>query len=195
MSVFQFSSVNSILLSSSTHSLIPKTRLEAAYKSLATGLNKKTFAQLEEEVDREELEKENFCEQLSMTSERCTSVDLEELLFQRDSGSPMEASPADQPTQANAIPPIWADLHFKNPIVLCKRENYTVSRLVVEPDSQASSRCTTALEELEPEVRRKKTPQTLSASNEKDRQCRGTDKKGATPTQKSCVQANRTRTR
>lgn len=141
MSVFQFSSVNSILLSSSTHSLILKTRLEAAYKSLATGLNKKTFAQLEEEVDREELERENFCEQLSMTSERCTSVDLEERLFQRDSGGPMEASPADEPTTANASPPSRADLHSKNPILLCKRENYTVSRLVVEPDSQASSRC------------------------------------------------------
>ncbi|XP_031586781.2 telomeric repeat-binding factor 2 isoform X2 [Oreochromis aureus] len=131
-----------------THSLIHKTRLEAAYKSLATGLNKRTFAQLEEEVDREELERENLCEQLSMTSERCNSLDLEERLFQRDSGGPMEASPADQPPR-----------------------------------------------ELEPEVRRKKAPQRLSASNEKDRQCRGADKKGATPTRKSRIQANRTHTR
>lgn len=39
------------------------------------------------------------------------------------SGGPMEASPADEPTTANASPPSRADLHLKNPILLCKREN------------------------------------------------------------------------
>lgn len=90
----------------------------------------------------------------------------------------MEASPADQKL-------------LKTPIVLCKREHYTVSRLVLEPDSQASSRCTTASEELEPEVRRKAAPQTLHVSNEKDCRCTGTDQKCATPTQKQPLRAKR----
>ncbi|XP_030580835.1 telomeric repeat-binding factor 2-like [Archocentrus centrarchus] len=163
-------------------SAIQRTRLEEAYKSLAAGLNKRTFAQLEEEVETEEQERENLCLQLSLTSKRRISLDLEEGLFQRDSGDPKEASPADQ-------------LLLKMPIVRCKREHYTVSRLVLQSDSQSSSFCTAASEELEPEARRKRAPQTLPVSDEKDRQRTGTDQKGATPTGKQPLQANRASTR
>ena len=38
--------------SSSEHIIIQRSRLEAVYKALAAGLDERTFAQLEEEIER-----------------------------------------------------------------------------------------------------------------------------------------------
>ncbi|XP_039866563.1 telomeric repeat-binding factor 2-like isoform X1 [Simochromis diagramma] len=174
------------------HSTIQRTRLEAAYKALATGLNERMFSQLEEEVETEDQESEHMCLQLSPDPKMDTNLDLEqEVLFQRDSGSPMEASPADQPPQADAVPQTQESSLSKTTSVPWNGQLYTLSQLVMEPDSQASSQCSKVSEELETEARVEEAPQTLALSNKRDSQCPVTDQEVSIPAPKRHRRTNR----
>lgn len=117
------------------------SRLEAAYRSLATGLHDKSFAQLKMEATKEDL---------PLSLQKCASQDAS---YRGASCSPMEASPADEPAQLDADPPIQTGSVSKTASVTRKGRLYTVAQLVVEPDSHGSSQCTPASEEMEPEVR------------------------------------------
>ncbi len=145
----------------------------------------RTFAQLEEEVEREEQAGEDLSRRLSATPTEGTSGDLEEDgLFQRDSGSPMEASPADQPPQTDDVHPAQAGSLSKTPSVQRNRRPYTVAHLVVEPDSQVGSQCTSASNELETEVRTEEPSLSPATPNKKDLQNPGRNDEETTPTRK-----------
>ncbi|XP_074468298.1 telomeric repeat binding factor a isoform X1 [Sebastes fasciatus] len=149
--------------------IIQRTRLEAAYKALAAGSDERTFPLLEEEVEGEEQARKHL--PLSPTPRKDTNQDSEQDgLFQRDSGSPMEASPADQPPQTDAAPQTQAGYLSKTPSVRRNRHSHNVARLVVEPDSQGSSQCTMASKEPEPDVRTEEPPQSPAIANKKDTQ-------------------------
>lgn len=131
--------------SASELSAVTVSRLEAAYRSLATGSHDKSFTQLKMELTREDL---------SLILKKCTSQNVEQdESCEGASCSPMEASPADQPEQIDADPQIQTGSVSKTASVTKKRQRYTVAQLVVEPDSQGSSQCTPAPEEMEPQVR------------------------------------------
>lgn len=172
------------ILSSSKHTIIQRTRLETAYKALTAGSDERTFAQVEEEVEEEEqARKEELSLRLSPTPKKGTNQDSEQDgLFQRDS-SPMEASPADQPPQTNAVPETQESSLSKRAPVLRNRQLYTVARLVVESDSQRNSQCT-ASQELETEVRTEEPPQLTATPNKKDLQNPITDSEVTMPTLK-----------
>ncbi|XP_040056207.2 telomeric repeat binding factor a isoform X1 [Gasterosteus aculeatus] len=133
--------------------IIQRTRLEMAYTALAAGSVERTFAQLEEEVAEKEQSRINDLSlPLSPAPKKAAVLDSEpDGPFQRDSGSPMEASPADQPPQTDAAPQTESGCLSKSPLALRKHPVHSVARLVVEPDSQASSQCTAASPRLEPE--------------------------------------------
>ncbi|XP_070764270.1 telomeric repeat binding factor a [Enoplosus armatus] len=177
------------------HTIIQRTRLEAAYRALAAGPDERTFAQLEEEVEEEEqARREDLSLHLSPTPKKSTMQDSEkDRRFQRDSGSPMEASPADQPPQTDAAPQTQAGSLSKTPSVLRNRRLFTVARLVVEPDSQGSSQCTTSSQELEAEVRTEepRLPPPLAIPNEEDLQNPVTDKEVPKPTRTCSRRANK----
>lgn len=121
------------------------SRLEAVYSSLATGLHDKTFAEVKMEMAREDL---------SLSLQGGTDQDAEQdASYQGSSHSPMEASPADQSAQSDADPQIPTGSVSKTAPAPRKRRLYTVAQLVMEPDSQGSSQCTAASEEMEAEVR------------------------------------------
>uniref|UniRef100_A0A3Q3LD61 Uncharacterized protein n=1 Tax=Labrus bergylta TaxID=56723 RepID=A0A3Q3LD61_9LABR len=90
--------------------------------------------------------KKRTCHSLhcSLAPENSTNQDSEqELIFQRDSGSPMEASPADQTPQTDAVLQEQAGSLSKTPEVKrTRRPPYNLARLVVEPDSQGSTQST-----------------------------------------------------
>ncbi|XP_037338441.2 telomeric repeat binding factor a [Pungitius pungitius] len=150
--------------------IIQRSRLEMAYKALAAGSGERTFAQLEEEVAEEQQARINDLSQcLSPAPKKAAVLDSEsDALFQRDSGSPMEASPADQPQQTDAVPQTESGCLSKGPPVLRKRPIHSVARLVVEPDSQASSQCTAASSGPEPDARREGPPQSPATQREND---------------------------
>uniref|UniRef100_A0A3B3V8V6 Telomeric repeat-binding factor 2-like n=1 Tax=Poecilia latipinna TaxID=48699 RepID=A0A3B3V8V6_9TELE len=138
---------------------IQKSKLEVAYKALAQCLEEKTFSDLEQEVEEESQKR------VCLSLERCTDSvrgatqnSEQEALFQRKSVSPMEAFPADQMTQTGGGRQAAAGSLSKT--------LYTVARFVVEPDSQPSSQCTTATEDLEVETRTTDSPQMPSPSNQ-----------------------------
>lgn len=121
------------------------SRLEAAFNSLAAGLHDKTFAEVKMEMTREDL---------SVSLPRGSDQGAEEdESYQGASHSPMEASPADQSAQSDADPQIQEGSVSKTAPVPRKRRLFTVAQLVMEPDSQGSSQCTAASEEMEAEVR------------------------------------------
>ncbi|XP_054463779.1 telomeric repeat binding factor a isoform X2 [Anoplopoma fimbria] len=182
--------INTIQCVPCKHTIIQRTRLELAYKALAPDSGERTFAQLEEEVEEEEqARKEDLSRRLSPVPSRSSILDAEQDgLFQRDSGSPMEASPADQTPQTDAVPKrLEADWLSKTPSVLSNRHHSTVARLVVEPDSQGSSQCTVASQEQETEVRTEETPQ---SPNKKDSQSLEADIEVSTPVRKLPRRAN-----
>ncbi|XP_067345460.1 telomeric repeat binding factor a isoform X2 [Channa argus] len=175
---------------------ITMARLQAAHNSLAATSLEKPFSQLLEEVEREEqLKKDDYlCG--SHTPKKGANRDYvrEERLFQRDSGSPIEGSPADQPPQTDAVTQTKAKASntlLKSPSVVMKRQLYTISDLVVGPDSQASSQCTTSSQELETDVR---TVEQVKPT-EKHLQCPITENEVTIPTRKLPRPANRTCTR
>ncbi|CAN9506922.1 unnamed protein product [Ophioblennius macclurei] len=144
------------------HTVIQRTRLEAAYNALAVAPGRKTFAQLENEVETEEQDGQ-FCLRLSPESQRHNEVDTEwEGMFQRDSGSPMEATPADQTEQTDAV--LETQAASKTPLVHQSPRRYTVERLVTGPDSLIASQATAAAQETKAAVSGKNptTPQTPS---------------------------------
>lgn len=102
----------------------------------------------------------------------------QEALFQRGSCSPIEAFPADQPPQT--------DTEHHRPAGLLSKTHYTVARFVVEPDSQPSSQCTTAAEDLDTETRTEEPPQTAASSKKElnSLQCPLTDKEAVILTRK-----------
>lgn len=135
------------------------TRLKTSYQALMSCSDEKSFAQLVEEVESEgQTRKEDGCICLSHTPDKGTNWECvgEEGLFQRQSGSPMEASPADQPPQTDDVVQTQPDTQLKTP---------SVAQLVIQPDSQSSSQCTIASQELKTEVRNKEP------SNRNDLQC------------------------
>ncbi|XP_023153830.2 telomeric repeat binding factor a isoform X1 [Amphiprion ocellaris] len=177
-------------------SVIQRVRLEAAYKALSAATENRTFAQLEEYVEREEQEIENLGLLHPTDPKTDTNLDSEqEGLFQRDSGSPMEASPADQPPQTDAAPETLAGSLSKIPSALWSGQLYTVPRLVVEPDSQVSSQCITDSQEQRTDVRAEEPPQTLARSNEKDLQCPVPDREVDVPVRKCPRRAKRAQCR
>ncbi|KAM6950088.1 telomeric repeat binding factor a isoform 2-T2 [Lycodopsis pacificus] len=143
------------------NTIIQKSRLELAYKALAASSDEGIFAQLEDEVEEEEqARKEALSRRFSTAPKEGTILDSEQDgLFHRDSGSPMEASPADQPPQTDAVPQTESGLLPKTPPALRNGHLHTVARLVVEPDSQGSSQCTAASQEQETDVRAEGPPQ------------------------------------
>ncbi|XP_068586212.1 telomeric repeat binding factor a isoform X1 [Cebidichthys violaceus] len=150
---------NTIQFAPCTLTIIQRTRLEVAYKALAASSGERIFAQLEEEVEEEEqARKEAFSRRLSPALREGTILDSEQDgLFQRDSGSPMEASPADQLPQTDAVSQTESGWLSKTSPVLRNAHPNTVARLVMEPDSQGSSQCTTASQEQD--VRTEEPPQ------------------------------------
>ncbi|KAM6943514.1 telomeric repeat binding factor a [Xenentodon cancila] len=182
--------MNIVRLRPCKHLIIPRARLEAAYKALASGFGGITFSQLEQEVETECQEKEDICEHPSADHNRSTNLCLEhEGLFQRDVCSPMEASPADHPTQMDVGPQTQAGSLSK--------KLYTVARLVIEPDSQPSSQCTAAPEELETDVRTEEAPQTPTVSSKndpKEMQCPITERECTIPVRKCPRRTKKTTT-
>lgn len=158
---------------------------------MAPELEERTFAQLEVEVEREEqarIEGISLC--LSSTPTKDTSRDTEQDgLFQRASGSPMEASPADQPPQTDVVPETQAGSRSKIPSVQKNRQLSTLARLVVEPDSQQS---TPASQELENEVGTEEL-QSPAVPSEKLLQSPLTDSEIAVPTRKRRRRSDRLR--
>uniref|UniRef100_A0A3Q1G249 Telomeric repeat binding factor 2 n=1 Tax=Acanthochromis polyacanthus TaxID=80966 RepID=A0A3Q1G249_9TELE len=173
-------------------SVIQRVRLEAAYKALGAATENRTFAQLEEDVETEEQERENLGLLHPADPKTGTNLDSQqEGQFLRDSGSPMEASPADQPPQTDAVPETQAGSLSNTPSVLWSGQLYTVPRLVVEPDSQVSSQCTTDCQEQGTDVRAEESPQSLATSNKKDLQCTVPDREVDIPVRKCPRRAKR----
>ncbi|XP_044199424.1 telomeric repeat binding factor a isoform X2 [Thunnus albacares] len=181
--------INTVQLVTCKHIIIQKSRLEAVYKALAAGLDERTFAQLEEEVESEEQVKTK--KELPHRISPTTRNSEQDGLFQRDSGSPMEGSPADQQPQTDAVPPTRAESLLKSPVTLRNKRPYTVARLVVEPDSQGSSQCTTS-QELEAEVTTEEPAEILDICNKKDLQSPVTDSEVTISPQKRPRQATNT---
>ncbi|XP_034413245.1 telomeric repeat binding factor a [Cyclopterus lumpus] len=168
------------------HTIIQRSRLEMAHKALAAGAGagERTFAQLEEEVEEEEqARKENLSRRLSPAPRKGSMDSEQDGLFQRDSGSPMEASPADQTPQTDAVPQTESGWLSKTPSGLRNRHLNTVARLVVEPDSQGSSQCTAASQEKEADVGTEEPPQS-PAILDKDSQSLGADNEISIPVRK-----------
>ncbi|XP_035010978.1 telomeric repeat binding factor a isoform X1 [Hippoglossus stenolepis] len=180
--------INAVLVVSCKHNIIQRTRLEAAYKMLASLSDNRTFAQLEEEVEREEQERtDDLLLRLSPSLKEDASLDSEQDgVFQRGPGSPMEASVADHPPQTDAAPHTQAGSLSNSPSPpLRDRRLYTVARLVVEPDSQSSSQCTVASLELDTQVLEEESPQLPTIADENSLQSPLTDDEEVTkPTRK-----------
>ncbi|XP_054892761.1 telomeric repeat binding factor a isoform X1 [Poeciliopsis prolifica] len=171
--------VNNFQFRSRRCPFIQKSKLEAAYKALAQCLDEKTFSDLEQEVEEESQKRVCLCLEKRMDSiQGATQSSEQEALFQRKSVSPMEASPADQMTQTGAERQAVAGSLSKT--------LYTVARFVVEPDSQPSSQCTTAADELDIETRTTDSPQMPSASNKElnGLQCSDSDIQHSRPKRK-----------
>lgn len=178
-------------LRSKKYEFIPKSRLEKAYEDLsAKDSDKKPFPELEEVVELESQERACRCLRNSPDPMRGADQSSEqEAPFQRGSCSPMEASPADQPPQT--------DTEHHRPTGLLSKTHYTVARFVVEPDSQPSSQCTTAAEELDTETRTKEPRQTAASLNKElnDLECPVTDKEAVIPTRKPPRRSSRMESR
>lgn len=160
------------------------SRLEAVYKDLATGSDEKSFAQLTKEV-KEEQTRRNLSLHITPSPTKGTSQNPEqEMSFQRASGSPMEGSPADQPPEMDVDPQVQAGSLSKAVPKTRKRQLYTVARLVVEPDSQGSSQCTTASQETKTEVRTEEPRPAVVMPNERNLQNPVTDHEIPAPTRK-----------
>lgn len=109
-------------------------------------------------------------EDLSLGLQKCTNQDTDQdVPYQGASSSPMEASPADEPTQIDADPQIQTRSSSKTTSVQKgrRRRLYTVAQLVVEPDSQGSSQCTPASEDVEPVVTAEELPAVIAPSGAK----------------------------
>ncbi|XP_071756130.1 telomeric repeat binding factor a isoform X1 [Centroberyx gerrardi] len=174
--------------STSNQTVIQRTRLEAAYKALATDSGERTLAQLEEQVEHEEqnvTRKDDLSLRLSANPLQGADVEPEQDgSSQRDLGSPLEASVADQVPATDAVPQTETGPLSKATSLQRNKQLYTVALLVMEPDSQGSSQCSAASQELEAEVRTEEPAQPLATSNEGDVRSPVTEKEGTKSTQK-----------
>lgn len=162
---------------------------------MTAGAFEKPFNELEKEVKREEQAQNDLSNHLSPAPERDASQELEQdVSFQRASGSPLEASPADQPPQMDVNAQAPAGSLSKASSVPRKRQLYTVARLVVDPDSQASSQHTSS-QEQETEVRTEEPPQEAITPSKKDPQNPVTGDEVAIPTRKHTRKSSRHCTR
>lgn len=119
-------------------------------------------------------------EDLSLGLYKCTNQDVP---YQGTSSSPVEASPADEPTQIDADPQIQTGSSSKTASMQKgRRRPYTVAQLVVEPDSQGSSQCTPASEEVEPVVGAEELPPAVVAPSGAEPQSPETEHKFDAPT-------------
>lgn len=174
------------ILSSRKQTPMQITRLKTTYQALTTGSDEKSFAQLEEEVESEgQARKEDGCICLSHTPNKGINWKCvgEEAQFQRQSGSPMEASPADQPPQTDAVLQTQADILSKMP---------SVAQLVIQPDSQSSLQCTIASQELQTEGRTEEPAESPTPSNKNDLQCPVMENEVSPPVRKLPRRGNRT---
>ncbi|XP_037103184.1 telomeric repeat binding factor a isoform X2 [Syngnathus acus] len=108
---------------------IPKDRLEIAYQALAAP-GDITFSHLEEEVENQDTTVNTD------EDDMCGNQESEEL-FQRNSGSPLEAAPAAPLTQTDA-PPQSKTASTRSGKAKKKQKRYNMSRMVLESDSQGS---------------------------------------------------------
>lgn len=156
-----------------------RSRLEEAYNAVAAGSQGRTFAQLEEEVEQEEqARREHLSLHLSPTPDRSPEHNGP---FQRESGSPMEASPAEQTPQTDSVPETQAGSLSKTHSAPKKRRLYTVAQLVVEPDSQSSLQISTLSQEQETELGAKELPQSPAGSDEDSQSLYLTESEVAVP--------------
>lgn len=121
---------------------------------LATGSDEKTFPQLEQDNEEEERSKakEKGLSLHRPPSPKDADREMEHELYLRKSGSPLEASPADEVPQTKAVPQPQASSLSKMALRRTYRRPYSVHEFVIEPDSQGSSQCTTASQELDTEL-------------------------------------------
>uniref|UniRef100_A0A8K9X7Y1 Telomere repeat-binding factor dimerisation domain-containing protein n=1 Tax=Oncorhynchus mykiss TaxID=8022 RepID=A0A8K9X7Y1_ONCMY len=127
--------------------LLTRSQLMAVYTALAEELREPmTFAELEEEVEREVMEEnagkggaavdqEEPLLHLSESPRQGSDAVLEQDVprSQRESDSPMEASPADVVPPADLVPPAGL---APGPQWKSRGWPHTIARLVMEPDSQ-----------------------------------------------------------
>ncbi|CAB1418047.1 unnamed protein product [Pleuronectes platessa] len=190
--------INTVLVLSCKNNIIQRTRLEAAYKMLASLSDMRTFAQLEEEVEREEQERTaDLLLRLSPSLKEDASLDSEpDAVFQRGSGSPMEASVADHLPQTEAAPHTQAgSLSKSSTTPLRTRRLYTVARLVVEPDSQSSSQCTVASPEIDTQVLEVESQQSPTLADENSSQSLLIDNEVTKPSRKPRTKSSGLRSR
>ncbi|XP_029000473.1 telomeric repeat binding factor a [Betta splendens] len=168
--------------------VIQKNRLKAAYKAMVNSSEEKSFAQLEEEVEREgQARKEDFmC--LSHTHKQLTTQEnvTEEETLQKESGSPIEASPADEPSQTDA------DLQTQGGTL---SNTPSVAQLVIQPDSQVSLKCSIAPRELQIEVRTEEVAESPIKSSKPDLQCPVTENEIPKPTRRIPRRLDKTHSR
>ncbi|XP_072321602.1 telomeric repeat binding factor a [Eucyclogobius newberryi] len=99
---------------------IAKSRLEAGFKVLA---DEASFVRLEKDLEEEE-------------SQAQGSEEIKDQLYLTNSGSPLEASPAEEPAQISDVPQAQTGSLSKSPT---NNRSYTVARLVMEPDTPIGS--------------------------------------------------------
>ncbi|KAK7913134.1 hypothetical protein WMY93_013345 [Mugilogobius chulae] len=99
---------------------ITKSRLEAGFKMLADASD---FIRLEKEIEEE-------------PSKTQSTEEIKDQLYLRNSDSPLEASPADEPAQMSDLTQAHTGLLSKIP---SNGQHYTVARLVMEPDTPNGS--------------------------------------------------------
>ncbi|KAK1891017.1 Telomeric repeat-binding factor 2 [Dissostichus eleginoides] len=92
----------------------------------------------------------------------------------------MEASPP----QTDVVPKAQAEWLSKTSSVPRNKRLWTVARLVVEPDSQGSSQCTTASQEVETEVRTEEPPQSPASPDKTAEQSVVADDEDSLPVRK-----------
>lgn len=147
--------ITSVLPGTCKHTIIQWTRLEAAHDALAAGSNERMFTELDNEVRAD-------VPLGLLPSEILTNQESgQDGPFQRDSQSPLEASPADEPPQTDVIPPTQVET-LTNTMLVPRSRLYTVPQLVVEPDSHGSSQCTTASRELDSDLTEEAQPPPVS---------------------------------
>lgn len=144
-----------------------KNRLKAAYQALTNSSQVESFAQLEEEVEREGQEEVDFFYCRSHVHKKCTI--WENGTLQRQSGRPVEASAVDQPSQPDA------DLQTQGGTL---SNTPTVAQLVIQPDSQViqpdsqvNAPCTVATRQPQTDARTEEAAESPTKSNKADRQC------------------------
>ncbi|XP_068594665.1 telomeric repeat binding factor a [Brachionichthys hirsutus] len=160
------------------HGNLTMSKLKAAYMDLAAGSDDKSFDQLNEEVKEEQQ-----AEVLSLHFSPSPATDSAQNDSFRRSGSPLEASLADEPPQKDDDPQMQAGSLSKTSSVPRKRRLYTVARLVVEPDSQVSLRCT--------DIRSGGPPESATRASQKELQNPETELEVSMPKRKHSRRARR----